>query len=251
MWAVPAVRGGHRAWLGLTPLRAQVRTLRMHLFTGLQLACLAVLWAVMSTVASLAFPFILILTVPLRMCLLSRIFTDREMKCVSGCVACPRRGAGGGGLLGRAGPGGPRCPSAALSCSWTQPRPSPSWTSGRAWTSTTRCRCRCDGASGSRPAVGAGHGGTPHRGAGGSGCGAVPRGDGALRSPGPRRAPAKATPAPGSPPRYSPSDTAAHAPGQSPPAPSAAPWLPPATQASPEPLGVHGTRNSKAINSFI
>lgn len=55
----------------------------MHLFTGLQLACLAVLWAVMSTVASLAFPFILILTVPLRMCLLSRIFTDREMKCVS------------------------------------------------------------------------------------------------------------------------------------------------------------------------
>lgn len=61
----------------------QVRTLRMHLFTGLQLACLAVLWAVMSTVASLAFPFILILTVPLRMCLLSRIFTDREMKCVS------------------------------------------------------------------------------------------------------------------------------------------------------------------------
>ncbi|XP_059675136.1 anion exchange protein 2 isoform X2 [Gavia stellata] len=58
----------------------KVRTLRMHLFTGLQLACLAVLWAVMSTVASLAFPFILILTVPLRMCLLSRIFTDREMK---------------------------------------------------------------------------------------------------------------------------------------------------------------------------
>lgn len=67
----------------LTPVPAQVRTLRMHLFTGLQLACLAVLWAVMSTVASLAFPFILILTVPLRMCLLSRIFTDREMKCVS------------------------------------------------------------------------------------------------------------------------------------------------------------------------
>lgn len=60
--------------------------MRMHLFTLLQLACLAVLWAVMSTVASLAFPFILILTVPLRLCLLSRIFTEREMKCVSlGC----------------------------------------------------------------------------------------------------------------------------------------------------------------------
>lgn len=67
----------------------------MHLFTGLQLACLAVLWAVMSTVASLAFPFILILTVPLRMCLLTRIFTDREMKCVSV----------GGGSLAPAGAG--------------------------------------------------------------------------------------------------------------------------------------------------
>ncbi|XP_026548630.1 anion exchange protein 2-like, partial [Notechis scutatus] len=65
------------------PYVKKVRTLRMHLFTLLQLACLAVLWAVMSTVASLAFPFILILTVPLRLCLLSRIFTEREMKCVS------------------------------------------------------------------------------------------------------------------------------------------------------------------------
>uniref|UniRef100_A0A663M420 Anion exchange protein n=1 Tax=Athene cunicularia TaxID=194338 RepID=A0A663M420_ATHCN len=67
----------------------KVRTLRMHLFTGLQLACLAVLWAVMSTVASLAFPFILILTVPLRMCLLSRVFTDREMKCLDADEAEP------------------------------------------------------------------------------------------------------------------------------------------------------------------
>lgn len=54
----------------------------MHLFTALQLLCLALLWAVMSTAASLAFPFILILTVPLRMVVLTRIFTDREMKCV-------------------------------------------------------------------------------------------------------------------------------------------------------------------------
>nr|XP_028606140.1 anion exchange protein 2 isoform X4 [Podarcis muralis] len=67
----------------------KVRTLRMHLFTLLQLACLAVLWAVMSTVASLAFPFILILTVPLRMCLLSRIFTEREMKCLDAAEAEP------------------------------------------------------------------------------------------------------------------------------------------------------------------
>ncbi|XP_074841493.1 anion exchange protein 2 isoform X2 [Carettochelys insculpta] len=67
----------------------KVRTLRMHLFTGLQLACLAVLWAVMSTAASLAFPFILILTVPLRMCLLTRIFTDRELKCLDAEEAEP------------------------------------------------------------------------------------------------------------------------------------------------------------------
>lgn len=60
----------------------KVRSLRMHLFTALQLVCLAVLWVVMSTAASLAFPFILILTVPLRIFLLRRIFTDRELKCL-------------------------------------------------------------------------------------------------------------------------------------------------------------------------
>ncbi|XP_018431105.1 PREDICTED: anion exchange protein 2-like, partial [Nanorana parkeri] len=61
----------------------KVRSLRMHLFTVLQFLCLAVLWVVMSTAASLAFPFVLILTVPLRIFLLQRIFTEREMKCVS------------------------------------------------------------------------------------------------------------------------------------------------------------------------
>uniref|UniRef100_A0A672LQD8 Anion exchange protein n=1 Tax=Sinocyclocheilus grahami TaxID=75366 RepID=A0A672LQD8_SINGR len=60
----------------------KVRTLRMHLFTCLQLVCLAVLWAVMSTSASLAFPFVLVLTVPFRRFLLSRIFTRREIQCV-------------------------------------------------------------------------------------------------------------------------------------------------------------------------
>uniref|UniRef100_F6UBP3 Anion exchange protein n=1 Tax=Monodelphis domestica TaxID=13616 RepID=F6UBP3_MONDO len=67
----------------------KVRTLRMHLFTALQLLCLALLWAVMSTAASLAFPFILILTVPLRMVLLTRIFTEREMKCLDANEAEP------------------------------------------------------------------------------------------------------------------------------------------------------------------
>ncbi|XP_041103548.1 anion exchange protein 2-like isoform X2 [Polyodon spathula] len=67
----------------------KVRTLRMHLFTGLQLVCLAVLWAVMSTVASLAFPFVLIMTVPLKMLVLTRIFTEREMKSLDGDDAEP------------------------------------------------------------------------------------------------------------------------------------------------------------------
>ncbi|XP_042328154.1 anion exchange protein 2 isoform X3 [Sceloporus undulatus] len=67
----------------------KVRTLRMHLFTLLQLSCLATLWAVMSTVASLAFPFILILTVPLRLCLLSRIFTERELQYLDAAEAEP------------------------------------------------------------------------------------------------------------------------------------------------------------------
>ncbi|XP_028659700.2 anion exchange protein 2a isoform X2 [Erpetoichthys calabaricus] len=67
----------------------KVRTLRMHLFTGIQMVCLGVLWAVMSTVASLAFPFLLIMTVPLKMFLLTRIFTDREMKCLDADEAEP------------------------------------------------------------------------------------------------------------------------------------------------------------------
>uniref|UniRef100_A0A8C1URI1 Anion exchange protein n=1 Tax=Cyprinus carpio TaxID=7962 RepID=A0A8C1URI1_CYPCA len=59
----------------------KVRTLRMHLYTAIQVVCLAVLWAVMSTVASLAFPFVLIMTVPVKMFLLPRIFSTREMHC--------------------------------------------------------------------------------------------------------------------------------------------------------------------------
>lgn len=54
----------------------------MHLFTALQLLCLALLQVVISTAASLAFPFILILTVPLRMVVLTCIFTELEMKCL-------------------------------------------------------------------------------------------------------------------------------------------------------------------------
>lgn len=60
----------------------QVKTWRMHLFTGIQLGCIALLWVVKSTAASLAFPFLLLLTVPLRRCLLPRLFQDRELQAV-------------------------------------------------------------------------------------------------------------------------------------------------------------------------
>ncbi|MEQ2256315.1 Anion exchange protein 3 [Ilyodon furcidens] len=58
----------------------KVRTWRMNMFTIIQLACIVTLWVVKSTVASLAFPFILIMTVPLRRLILSRIFEERELQ---------------------------------------------------------------------------------------------------------------------------------------------------------------------------
>ncbi|XP_043960489.1 anion exchange protein 2b isoform X1 [Gambusia affinis] len=68
----------------------KVRTWRMHLFTCIQMVCLAVLWAVMSTQASLAFPFVLLLTVPVKMFVLRRIFNEREMTCLDGDDAEPK-----------------------------------------------------------------------------------------------------------------------------------------------------------------
>ncbi|XP_045907134.1 anion exchange protein 2a isoform X1 [Micropterus dolomieu] len=61
----------------------KVRTLRMHLFTLVQLTCLSLLWVVMATAAALAFPFMLLLTIPVRMLLLPRLFTWRELQSVS------------------------------------------------------------------------------------------------------------------------------------------------------------------------
>uniref|UniRef100_A0A4W4FH70 Anion exchange protein n=1 Tax=Electrophorus electricus TaxID=8005 RepID=A0A4W4FH70_ELEEL len=58
---------------------AKVKTWRMNLFTIIQLLCIALLWVVKSTTASLAFPFILIMTVPLRRLILTRIFEEREL----------------------------------------------------------------------------------------------------------------------------------------------------------------------------
>ncbi|XP_069883954.1 band 3 anion transport protein [Dipodomys merriami] len=66
------------------PFVKRVRTWRMHLFTGIQIICLAVLWGVKSSALSLALPFILILTVPLRRFLLPFIFSKLELQCLDG-----------------------------------------------------------------------------------------------------------------------------------------------------------------------
>lgn len=67
----------------LTSASPQVKTWRMHLFTVIQIVCLAGLWAVKSSSASLALPFVLILTVPLRRFLLPLIFSGLELQSVS------------------------------------------------------------------------------------------------------------------------------------------------------------------------
>ncbi|KAM3863949.1 solute carrier family 4 member 1a (Diego blood group) [Diretmus argenteus] len=60
----------------------RVKTARMHLFTVIQLLCLGVLWVVKMSPFSLALPFVLILTIPLRMLLTGTLFTAKEMKCL-------------------------------------------------------------------------------------------------------------------------------------------------------------------------
>ncbi|XP_062388473.1 solute carrier family 4 member 1b (Diego blood group) isoform X2 [Sardina pilchardus] len=64
------------------PYATMVKTNRMNMFTIIQLVCLAVLWIVKSSPVSLALPFILILTIPLRMFMTGRLFTELEMKCL-------------------------------------------------------------------------------------------------------------------------------------------------------------------------
>nr|QOU09168.1 solute carrier family 4 member 1A [Lateolabrax maculatus] len=60
----------------------RVNTMRMHLFTVIQLMCLAVLWVVKMSPFSLALPFVLILTIPLRMVITGTLFSTMEMKCL-------------------------------------------------------------------------------------------------------------------------------------------------------------------------
>uniref|UniRef100_A0A3B1K840 Anion exchange protein n=1 Tax=Astyanax mexicanus TaxID=7994 RepID=A0A3B1K840_ASTMX len=64
------------------PYATRVQTSRMHLFTVIQMVCLGILWVVKSSKASLALPFVIILTIPLRMLLTGRLFTVMEMQCL-------------------------------------------------------------------------------------------------------------------------------------------------------------------------
>lgn len=60
----------------------RVKPLHMHLFTVIQIICLALLWVIKISPFSLALPFVLILTIPLRMLITGRLFTPMEMKCL-------------------------------------------------------------------------------------------------------------------------------------------------------------------------
>ncbi|KAA0201935.1 hypothetical protein HAZT_HAZT004764, partial [Hyalella azteca] len=65
------------------PFVTDVSTKKMHLFTIVQLSMIAVLWVVKQSPASLCFPFILMILVPIRMFLLPYIWTANELFAVS------------------------------------------------------------------------------------------------------------------------------------------------------------------------
>ncbi|XP_055379278.1 anion exchange protein 2 isoform X2 [Condylostylus longicornis] len=69
-----------------TPYVKRVPTWKMHAFTTVQVFCLTVLWVVKSSIISLAFPFFLIMMVPLRF-QLSRFYTSKEMNALDGTQA--------------------------------------------------------------------------------------------------------------------------------------------------------------------
>nr|UZN45892.1 solute carrier 4 member 1b [Triplophysa dalaica] len=64
------------------PYVKRVSTSKMHVYTAIQIGCLVILWIVKSSPVSLALPFVLILTIPLRMLMTGRLFTETEMKCL-------------------------------------------------------------------------------------------------------------------------------------------------------------------------
>lgn len=64
------------------PFVRRVPTLKMHFFTLVQILALGTLWIVKSSSISLAFPFFLIMMVPIRF-LMERVFTPLELRAVS------------------------------------------------------------------------------------------------------------------------------------------------------------------------
>ncbi|XP_037938410.1 anion exchange protein 3-like isoform X1 [Teleopsis dalmanni] len=66
-----------------TPYVKRVPTWKMHLFTTVQVICLSTLWAVKSSKISLAFPFFLILMVPIRQ-RLAALYKPEEMEALDG-----------------------------------------------------------------------------------------------------------------------------------------------------------------------
>jgi solute carrier family 4 anion exchanger 2 len=70
------------------PFVRRVKSWKMHLFTITQMSSLGILWAVKSSKFSLAFPFFLILMVPLRQ-QMARFFTERELNALDGSQANP------------------------------------------------------------------------------------------------------------------------------------------------------------------
>ncbi|XP_039966840.1 band 3 anion transport protein isoform X2 [Bactrocera tryoni] len=69
-----------------TPFVKRVPTWKMHMFTTIQLLCLTLLWAVKSSKISLAFPFFLILMVPIRQ-RLAMLYTPEQLQALDGSEA--------------------------------------------------------------------------------------------------------------------------------------------------------------------
>ncbi|XP_045584417.1 LOW QUALITY PROTEIN: anion exchange protein 2 [Procambarus clarkii] len=69
------------------PYVKKVRTLKMHIFTVIQLTALGVCWGVKESPAALALPFVLILLIPIRLYLLPFIFTKPELSALDGTEA--------------------------------------------------------------------------------------------------------------------------------------------------------------------
>jgi len=64
-----------------TPYVKRVRPWKLHLFTTIQVLCLVLLWTVKSSQFSLAFPFFLIMMVPIRQNL-TALYKPEEMQAV-------------------------------------------------------------------------------------------------------------------------------------------------------------------------